>query len=140
MADNVAITPGSGVIVATDDVGGGVQVQRAKVTWGVDGTATDVSKTAPLPTTDATDGTLLSAAVSVTTTATACPASPAAGRKRVMVQNLSAVMVYFGGSAVTTATGIEIAPKGTLTLPLGASVLYGRVATGTADVRVLEFV
>lgn len=140
MADDVSITPGSGVVIASDDVGGGLQVQRVKATWGVDGTATDVSKTAPLPTTDATDGSLVSTAVSVGTTATALPASAASGRKRILIQNLGTGMVYVGSSAVATTTGIEIAPKGTLTLPLGASVLYGRVASGTADVRVLEFV
>lgn len=51
MADNVAITPGTGTIVATDDVGGGVQVQRVKVTFGVDGVASDVTGSAGLPTT-----------------------------------------------------------------------------------------
>lgn len=50
MADNVSITPGSGITVATDDVGAGVQVQRVKATWGVDGTATDTSASNPLPT------------------------------------------------------------------------------------------
>lgn len=42
MADNVPITAGSGTTIATDDVGGGVQVQRTKTTWGPDGTANDV--------------------------------------------------------------------------------------------------
>lgn len=41
MVDNVSITAGSGTTIATDDVGGGVQVQRVKVTWGPDGTAND---------------------------------------------------------------------------------------------------
>lgn len=49
MADNVAITAGAGTTIATDDVGAGVQVQRVKVTWGVDGTATDATETTPLP-------------------------------------------------------------------------------------------
>lgn len=48
MADNVAITAGSGTSIATDDIGG-VQYQRVKATFGADGTATDVSSTAPLP-------------------------------------------------------------------------------------------
>lgn len=48
MADNVAITAGSGTNIATDDIGG-VQYQRVKATWGVDGTATDVSAANPLP-------------------------------------------------------------------------------------------
>lgn len=39
MADNVAITSGSGTTIAADDVGG-VEYQRMKVTPGPDGTAT----------------------------------------------------------------------------------------------------
>lgn len=48
MADNVAITAGAGTTIAADDVGG-VLFQRVKVTWGVDGTATDASASNPLP-------------------------------------------------------------------------------------------
>lgn len=48
MADNVAITPGTGATVAADDIGG-VLFQRVKLTAGTDGTATDVSATDPLP-------------------------------------------------------------------------------------------
>lgn len=49
MADNVGYTPGSGAQVAADDVGG-VLYQRIKPTYGVDGTAIDVSDSNPLPT------------------------------------------------------------------------------------------
>lgn len=49
MADDVPITAGTGTNVATDDIGGR-HFQRVKVTQGVDGTATDVSSTNPLPT------------------------------------------------------------------------------------------
>jgi hypothetical protein len=49
LADNVAITAGSGTTVASDDVGSGVQQQRVKITWGVDGTGNDVNATTPLP-------------------------------------------------------------------------------------------
>lgn len=48
MADNVAITAGSGTTIATDDIGS-VQYQRVKVTWGADGVANDVNTTTPLP-------------------------------------------------------------------------------------------
>lgn len=51
MADNVNITPGSGATVAADDVGG-VLYQRVKVSHGADGSATDTSEAAPLPTQD----------------------------------------------------------------------------------------
>jgi hypothetical protein len=51
MADNVAITAGSGTTIGTDDIGGGVQIQRVKTTWGPDGTAndTDVATGKPMP-------------------------------------------------------------------------------------------
>jgi hypothetical protein len=51
MADNVNITPGSGATVAADDVGGALY-QRIKVAHGPDGSATDTSEAAPLPTQD----------------------------------------------------------------------------------------
>jgi hypothetical protein len=51
LADNVAVTAGTGTTIATDDIGGGVQVQRVKTTWGPDGTANDadVATGKPLP-------------------------------------------------------------------------------------------
>jgi hypothetical protein len=52
MADNIGYTPGSGAVVAADDVGG-VLYQRIKPAFGEDNTATDVSATNPLPVTDA---------------------------------------------------------------------------------------
>lgn len=45
MSDNVTIT---GTTIAADDIAG-VQYQRTKIVWGVDGTATDVSASNPLP-------------------------------------------------------------------------------------------
>lgn len=50
MADNVTL-PATGEIVATDDIGG-VQFQRIKLTAGAEGTAVDVSDSAPLPVRD----------------------------------------------------------------------------------------
>lgn len=41
MADNVAITPGTGTSIATDEIAG-AHYQRVKTTWGPDGTANDV--------------------------------------------------------------------------------------------------
>jgi hypothetical protein len=48
MADNVGYTPGSGEVIATDDIGG-VQYQRVKAVWGTDGVANDINATTPLP-------------------------------------------------------------------------------------------
>lgn len=52
MADNIGYTPGSGAVVAADDVGG-VLYQRVKPAFGEDNTAVDVSATNPMPVTDA---------------------------------------------------------------------------------------
>jgi hypothetical protein len=49
MADNVAITPGTGATVSAEDIGAGVLVQRIKLTHGIAGTATDASGNNPLP-------------------------------------------------------------------------------------------
>jgi len=55
MADGVNITAGSGVVIASDDVGG-FQYQRVKISQGADGSATDVSSAAPLQVTLANTG------------------------------------------------------------------------------------
>lgn len=49
MADNVAYTPGSGAIIAADEIGG-VLHQRVKISVGADGAAADLSTTTPMPT------------------------------------------------------------------------------------------
>ena len=49
MADNVAYTPGSGAIIAADEIGG-VLHQRVKISVGPDGAAADLSTTTPMPT------------------------------------------------------------------------------------------
>ena len=49
MADNVAITPGTGVTIASDDIAG-VQYQIIKLAYGILDAATLVSATNPLPT------------------------------------------------------------------------------------------
>lgn len=48
MADNIAVTPGSGATIAADDVGG-VLYQHTKPAFGASGSATMVSATDPLP-------------------------------------------------------------------------------------------
>lgn len=48
MPDNIAVTAGAGTTIAADDVGGALY-QRIKPAVGADGSATDVSDTAPIP-------------------------------------------------------------------------------------------
>jgi hypothetical protein len=52
MADNVGYTPGSGAVIAADDIGG-VLHQRVKIGVGADNTAVDVSDVNPMPVSDA---------------------------------------------------------------------------------------
>lgn len=49
MADNTQLNAGTGGDIAASDDIGGVKYQRVKATFGVDGVATDVSATNPLP-------------------------------------------------------------------------------------------
>lgn len=54
MPDNTQLDLGSGGdLISTDELGGGVKVQRVKIQYGVDGAATDVSDSNPLPVDDA---------------------------------------------------------------------------------------
>jgi hypothetical protein len=48
VADNVTITEGTGTTIAADEIAS-VKHQRVKIEWGVDGVATDVSASSPLP-------------------------------------------------------------------------------------------
>lgn len=51
MADNTNLNSmAGGDTLATDDIGGGVKVQRVKIQFGADGAAADVAAGAPLPT------------------------------------------------------------------------------------------
>jgi hypothetical protein len=54
MADNVGYTPGTGALVAADDIAG-VLHQRIKLGIGGDGVAVDVSEANPLPVLDVTN-------------------------------------------------------------------------------------
>ncbi len=69
MADNVAITAGSGTSIATDDVGG-VQFQKMKLDVGGDGLSVPVVGSLPVVDLDASN----SATITVTDSAVAAPA------------------------------------------------------------------
>ena len=51
MADNIGYTPGSGALVAADEIGG-VLYQRVKPVVGIDGVVVDVSDASPMPVRD----------------------------------------------------------------------------------------
>lgn len=111
MADNLPVTPGSGAVVAADDIGGGVLVQRVKNTFGVDGTATDVSAANPFPVT----------AVEVATTVSEGSVT------------LSAATAADIITATGTPCGMAIRNRG----PNDATYRVGATATGAATERTL---
>jgi hypothetical protein len=81
------------------------------------------------------------AAISIPNTAggTALFASPLAGRRKVIVQNLDNQAIYLGFGAVTVAGGIRVAGGATWTDELGPDIALKAISEGaTADVRVLQ--
>ena len=82
--------------------------------------------------------------ISVTTTATALPATALKGRKTIMVQNISTSVVYIGNVNVTSDTastgGWQLINKGdSVTLDFTEGIIvYSIVASGTANVVVWE--
>ena len=145
MADNVAITAGAGTTIATDDVGGGVQVQRTKVTWGADGTATDVAATAAaaLPVMPTGSGTNAASQVTITNSSTTVIAARA-GRRGVLVLNKQTVAVSIdtsGGTAVY-ATHFVLDPGAAIFLPVTNAVTAitsaAYTASGDAKLHLVE--
>lgn len=144
MADNVAITAGSGTNVATDDIGG-VQYQRVKNTWGPDGTATDVDATAAaaMPVQDIGEGTNAASQVTISNTSATVIASRA-GRRGVLVTNKQTVGVSLdvsGGSAVY-ATHYVLDPGASIFLPITNAITgitsAAYTATGDAKLHLVE--
>jgi hypothetical protein len=56
-----------------------------------------------------------------------------------VVKNTGGSSIYLGGSGVTSAAGLELAPGETLNVELmGGDVLYGVTAAGTVIVSVMK--
>ena len=89
---------------------------------------------------NALNGTFLTTAVSVGTSATALPTSPFANRRSLIVFNNSANTIYIGNSDVTTTSGLPVL-KDSYSPEFNAGSgmnLYGIASTGTNNVRVIE--
>lgn len=81
-----------------------------------------------------------SSTATVGTSAVELASTPLANRKRIIVQNLGTKSIFLGhSSAVTTASGIEIARGASFELEWGANVdLFAISANAGQDVRVME--
>jgi hypothetical protein len=81
-----------------------------------------------------------SANVSVGDSEVALPTTALAGRRKMIIQNLSnTVDIYIGATGVTNSSGLLVARRSSISLEIGqAVVLYGITAAGSANVRVFE--
>lgn len=109
MVDNTTFqtavaTPPSGLVVATDQIAG-VDYQRTKLVWGVDGTATDASATNPLPVTLANTG-ANGTAVKVDASSVAVPITDNSG-------SLTVDYATTGSGTATGALRVELPTNGT---------------------------
>jgi hypothetical protein len=139
MADNVAITPGTGASIAADDIGG-VLHQRVKLSVGADGSATDLSAANPMPCQPSTDqdpifdhtnGTKTSVTVSATVI------TPPAGCKYVRIStDVDAFINTAGSAAVDDGTSIRIVANQPEIIPVvAATAVKALSSSGTATIR-----
>lgn len=161
MADNVAITPGSGASVAADDIGG-VLHQRVKISIGADGSAADldmgredaasalpvvlstedkatldaikdaVEDTAPVAVTGGTSHCATSV-VSPSTSATTL-AIARSTRSWARLVNKGTVRVYYGEATVTTSNAY-LDPDEWTYWP-AVTLVQGITASGTGTILV----
>lgn len=103
MSDNTVLNLGSGGdTFATDDIGGGVKVQRVKAGWGADGTLTDVAATiaAALPV-NPQGGGVLTLQASVTSGVTNTTATKTTTTGMDIYSELDVLINITGGGAIT---------------------------------------
>lgn len=129
MADNVAVTAGSGTTIATDDISG-VQHQRVKVVIGADGVNDgDVSASNPLP----VDLTKMSGSVlgiGQGSMAASIPVVIASNQSAVSVSNTGVFATQIDGNALTALQLIDdpVASTGT---PVPAKAMFVAGTDGT---------
>ncbi|MCS3690958.1 hypothetical protein ABIF26_006465 [Bradyrhizobium elkanii] len=139
MADNIAVTPGSGATVAADDVGG-VLHQRVKVTWGPDGTANDADTAAgkPLPVQGLpqTSGGLSRSRTLIPNNTTAVVVKSGAGQVyKIRATNNSATIAYIKLYDATSATAGSGTPVDTIMIPAAST---GAGIVDTTDLGVVH--
>lgn len=118
IADNVAITAGSGTTISTDErTINSVTVQVQRIV-GIGSTAVATGQAAPT----GTAGTLVAARET---------------RNRLVLTNFGSVDVYIGPATVTTSNGHKIPPGASLTLYTTALV-QGITSSGTGSIHYVE--
>jgi hypothetical protein len=90
---------------------------------------------------------LLTTCMDVSTTAVKLPATPLTSRNSMSIYNLSETdILYIGNSDVTAdrtngnTAGWEIPPEGMFNVDLSDQIeIYGRIASGTIQVKIIEY-
>jgi len=132
MADNVGYTPGSGAIVAADDIGG-VLHQRVKLGVGADGVAVDVSETNPMPTANTHSGNLLLRILQMLMAPLGYDKSLSRQRGTVVVESGTIGTVTTVSTVSTVSTVTNIAGIGTYSAQM--QILDGNRANWALSVR-----
>ena len=140
MADNVAITSGSGTSIATDQ-NGSDHVQIMKVTYGADGSFTLVSPTNPFPVSVTSSNTTITDDRKIVTTAgTRVALASSTACKEVVItaetDNTGIVVVGAAGTvvaAIATRRGVPLAAGDSLTLQIDNLADIGLDSTVSGD-------
>lgn len=127
MADNIQVNVGSGPPVATDEVGS-VHYQKVKLATGADGTATDLSYDAPLPTDDRKSQNLLIRIFNIL-------AAPLGYDKALQRQRSTAVIE--SGTITTVSTVTTVTTCSTVTT-LGSLTNIAGIGGYSAQMTVLD--
>jgi len=128
MADDILLNSGSGgATIAADDISS-VHYQRVKINYGVDGSATDVSDTNPLPIDDAGGSlTVDNAQLSVVGTGT----EAAAMRVTIATDSTGLLSVDDNGGSLTVDNAGTFATQATLQ---AGTAEVGKLAAGVAEI------
>lgn len=135
MADNVVINPMSGgAVIAADDIGGGVVVQRVKVGYGPDGSFTDVGVASPLPASIVSGSAADADQVRVPTPGTPVqlPDHPQIYGLTIRALLGNAGLIYVGG-LLSVSVGFELAPGDAVSLDVDNSDAVYIDATSAND-------
>lgn len=143
MADNVAITPGTGATVAADDVGG-VLYQRVKIAVGADGSATDLAHgsaaaASSLPVTASTEDIARVGIITETAPASDTASSGLNGRAQRIAQNQTTAMAravaQLGARTIAQSPAVNLATDDLLVASVGAAADAAATAGSTGTVQ-----
>lgn len=116
MADNVAVTPGAGATIATDDVGG-VQYQIVKLAVGGDGVANLASEANPMP-----------SVVAVRNDADGVPLVPDGELSLLMTDEAGRLKVSTKPATYPDITGDITAVQASISVPVAGGTVVGDVS------------